>query len=163
MSLCAGPAVGPGVSADFGSNRVLLDVAQGPEEVIRVQRTGEISVLPQMPAPAVHAVDILGIEKIGPAQGFGQRIFPLRRGDQVDMVGHQAIAVDSDPKLLRLLFEQLQENDPILVHEEYVLLVVTPLGNVVGQARYDDSGDPWHNSKSTEYEAPVKNKISKRP
>jgi hypothetical protein len=37
------------------------------------------------------------------------------------------------------------------------------LGNVVGQARYDDSGDPWHGSKSTEYEPPVKNEISKRP
>jgi hypothetical protein len=37
------------------------------------------------------------------------------------------------------------------------------LGDVVGQARYNDSGDPWHNCKSTRCHAPVKNKIRKRP
>ena len=79
------------------------------------------------------------------------------------MVGHQTIAVDSDSKLLRLLFEQLQENGAILINEKYILLVIAPLGDVVGQARYNDSGDPWHDSKSTEYHAPVKNKIRKRP
>lgn len=163
MSRRARPAVRPELPADFSANRVLFDVAQGPQEVFRVQRTGEISILPQMPAPTVHAVDVLGIQKIGPAHELGQRVRPERRGDQVDMVGHQAIAVDSHAEPLRLLFEQLQENDAILVNEKYILLVITPLGNVVGQARYNDSGDPWHDIKSTEYLASVKNKIGKRP
>jgi hypothetical protein len=116
-----------------------------------------------MSASAVHAVDVLGIQKIGPAHELGQRIRPERRGDQVNMVGHQAIAIDSHAKPLRLLFEQSQEYDAVLVNEKYILLVIAPLGDVVGQARYNDSGDPWHDSKSTEYHAPVKNKIGKRP
>ena len=76
MGRRAGPAVRPGLPADFGANRILLDVAQGPQEVLRVQRTGEIPILPQMSASAVHAVDVLGIQKIGPAHELGQRVLP---------------------------------------------------------------------------------------
>ena len=105
MSPRAGPAVRPGVPADLGSDRILLNVAQGSEVVLSIQRTGEIPVLPQMAAPAVHAVNVLCVDKIAATYGLGQRIVLERCGDKVDMVCHQTISVDSHAKLLRLLFQ----------------------------------------------------------
>jgi len=57
----------------------------------------------------------------------------------MDVVRHQAVAVDCHFELLRLFPEQAQENNPVVVNKEHILFVITALGDMVGYPRNNNS------------------------
>ncbi len=67
--------------------------------------TGKEAILPKMAAAAVEAVDVLGVAKVGAAEGFGQRLRRRGAGDEVDVVGHQAPAEDLEAVFFGVFFE----------------------------------------------------------
>jgi len=79
----------------------------------------------------VEAVDILRIAKVRAAHRFGERILCLRYSDYVNVVGHETIADDVQAVFGGLLGEQLQIYMPIIIDKEYVLTIVSPLGDMM--------------------------------
>lgn len=111
------------------------------------QRAGIEAVLPQVAAAAVQVIDILRIKKMGSADGLGQRLRIGRSGNEVDVIGHQAPAEDLKAVFFGLLFEDRQVHPPVVIDEEDILAVVTPLGNMVRYFGYCYACFSWHNRK----------------
>jgi hypothetical protein len=57
----------------------------------------------------------------------------------VNVICHQAVAVNCHFELLRLFPEQAQKNDPVVIDEENILFVITALGDMVGYPRNNNS------------------------
>ena len=100
-----------------------------------------------MAAAAVHAVDVLGVEKVGSAYGFGECGGVARDRDDVDVIDHQAISQHVQAEPLRLLFEPVEIYLAVIVNEENVLLVIAALSDVVRHVFKNYSGQSWHNRK----------------
>jgi 2-polyprenyl-3-methyl-5-hydroxy-6-metoxy-1,4-benzoquinol methylase len=64
------------------------------------------------------------------------------------MIGHQTVPLNSHPKLLRLLSQNLKIRATVIINEKYILTIVPALGHMMGAIRYDDSRYSWHNRKS---------------
>lgn len=99
--------------------------------MLLAQWAGIKPVLPEMPRAAVHAVDVLRVDQVRSADGFGERIFAPGAGDDMDVVGHKAIAQYLKSELCRLFAQQPQVHSAVVVNEEYVLPVVAALGDMV--------------------------------
>ena len=82
---------------------------------------------------------------MGSPDGSSQGIFVTRCGNQMNMVGHQAPSLNLKTKFLCLFFEQIKIDQPIIVKKEYVLTVVTPLGDMMRKVRYYNSCYTRHN------------------
>ena len=82
---------------------------------------------------------------------------------RMDMVGHQAIALDRQLVLVHLLEQQPEVRITIISNEEHVLAIVSPLRDVMRAIRYDDPGNPWHARILHPFESPVKWKIGDCP
>ena len=104
-------------------------------------------ILPEMAASFVHSVYVLGVDEICSADGFGERGFCVRDADDVDVVGHEAIALDLEAVFLRLLAEKFAVDVAVVVDEEYILAVVAALSDVVRGTGYYDSGLSRHACK----------------
>lgn len=61
-----------------------------------------------MPGRAQARVDIASIVAMHEPEGPAQTIHVLRHGDDVNMVGHQAIGPDRDPRLPSGLRQQIE-------------------------------------------------------
>jgi len=59
-----------------------------------VHRAGVEPILPQVAAATVKAVDVLRVEIMRATHGLRQRILGVREGNQMDVVGHQAVPDD---------------------------------------------------------------------
>ena len=92
----------------------------------------------------MQPVYILRVGKMRAAQGLCERILFLRRGDEMDVVGHEAISVNEEAVLRRGALEQAEVYAAIIVDEEHVLMIVAALRDVVRATGNDDSGDTWH-------------------
>ena len=108
------------------------------------------AILPQMPAPAVCTVDVLGIPEMSPADSLGERLFARGHSDEVKVVGHQAIAEDLQAESLRFLSEHCQIHAAVIVSEEDVLSVVAALDHMVRHLRHHDSGNTRHELDPTD-------------
>lgn len=60
------------------------------------------------------------------------RRFVLRRADDMDVVGHQAVDVNGESEPPTLFDEDSEAGPSVVVHGKHVLAVVAALGNVVG-------------------------------
>ena len=100
-----------------------------------------------MAAAAVHAVDVLGVEIMSSADGFGECGAIARDRDDVDVIVHQAIGQHVQAEPLRLLFEPVEINLAVIVDEENVLPIVAALSNVVRHVFKNYSRQSWHNRK----------------
>lgn len=83
---------------------------------------------------------------MGLANGPAQSILRGRNGDQVDVIGHQAVGPDLDPALPARLGHQVEIRDVVLVAEKRLLPTVPPLGNVMRITRYNHSCNPRHDA-----------------
>jgi len=70
-----------------------------------------------------------------------------RGGDQMDVVGHQAVTVDGQTEPFGLPCEYFQIDAAVIMDEEDVLAVIAALGNVMWAVRHDDSGYSWHSAE----------------
>lgn len=59
------------------------------------------------------------------------RLGAAGNGDDVDVLGHQAVAEDHEAELLAFLLEGLEVEKTVVVGEEYVLAVVASLSGVM--------------------------------
>ena len=107
--------------------------------MVAIQRAGEEPVFPHVSAAPVQTVHVLRIQLVHALQGPRQRILALRRGDQVNMVRHQAIPLDPQRETRRRLPEVLEKYLPVRAHEENIHAIVATLRHVVGNARNHDS------------------------
>jgi hypothetical protein len=112
-----------------------------------IQGAGEKTVLPQVPRAAVHAVDVSSVEVVGASQRLGQRVLPLGRGNEVNVIGHQTIGVQDQAELLGVSEQQLQVDLTVIVNEEHILTIVAPLRDMMRAPRNDGSGDSWHSGQ----------------
>jgi len=79
------------------------------------------------------------------------------------VVAHQAIALDRQAVLVRLLGQKLQIHPPIVVDEEHILPVVAPLRDMMGTADHNCPCKPWHDAKLPSPHAAVNHKIGDCP
>ncbi len=95
----------------------------------------------------MHAVDVLRIVKVRPAHRLRQRVRPLWRADNVNVVCHQAIAMNCKAIGLALLIENGQVHPAVVVNKENVLTVIATLRDMVGDTRKNYSGGSWHGGR----------------
>ena len=134
----------PRVAYDSGPHRMALHVYQRRPEVVLVQGARVEPILPQVSATTVEPVDILGIELADTLHRPRQRLLESRRADEVDMVGHQAVAIEREREPLASFPKKLQKQASVVIDEENVLMVVTPLRNMVRATRNDNTRHPRH-------------------
>ena len=141
----AAPRVVLRTTHDARPNRIPFDVPDRRPEVFIIERAGEESPLPQMPADCLRPVHVLRIAQIERFHDQRERIGACRNADKVDVVGHEAIGQYFEPMLDRVLQEQLQISPAVVVAEEDVIASIAALGDVMmGETRDDYSGEPWH-------------------
>jgi hypothetical protein len=112
-----------------------------------VHRTGIETVLPQMPAPAVHTVNVLGIKKMGPTNSLSKSHVISGDGDDMNMIGHQAIAQHVQAEPLGLFLEQFEVNRSVIGYKENILLIISTLSDVMRNIFQNYSGYSRHNRK----------------
>lgn len=102
------------------------------------------AVLPEVAAAPVQAADVLRVAPVRAADGAGQTGFVGRHGQQVDVVGHEAVAEDGDAGRGAVVAEEVEVDAAVVVGEEDVLVVVAALGDVVRAVRNDDTSVARH-------------------
>ena len=84
---------------------------------------------------------------MGLADGPTQAVRGPGHGDQVDVIGHEAVRPDFNLLGKAELGHQLQVAEVILVAEKRLLPAVSPLGDVVRQTRDDDTCQSGHEGR----------------
>lgn len=90
----AGPSEGLGRGHDAGANRVALGVTECGPEVALVQRAGVEAALPDVSASRLPGIEVGGVASVRIAEREGKGLRPPRDGDEMNMVGHEAVAED---------------------------------------------------------------------
>ena len=67
-----------------------------------------------------------------------------RYDDQMDMVGHQAIAREREVVALRVFLKELPVDEAVGIGFEYYLACVASLGHVMRRIDRDDAGESGH-------------------
>ena len=91
------------------------------------------TTLPQMAASLVKAIYVLRVSKVRPADRPGQRCVTMWYRHKVNVIAHQTITDNLQAVPATLLFQKLQIHSPVFIYKEDILLVVTPLGNMMGK------------------------------
>ena len=112
--------------------------------MLAAERTRVETVLPEVAATTMHAVDVLGVKKMCSSDGFAKSLFIAGDSDQMDVVGHQAKSEDVKAPLLRLPLQHFKIDVLVVIDEENILTVVPPLDNVMRNTFYYYSCKPWH-------------------
>ena len=105
---------------------------------------GEEAVLPEVSAGAVQAVEALGVDAVGTSEGLGERVGALGDGDEMNVIGQQAVAEQGDAVDGALAAQGVEVEAAVVVGEQDVLAVVATLGDVVGDSWSDEAGFSGH-------------------
>jgi hypothetical protein len=84
-----------------------------------------------MSPPPLTKIDLPRVTPVRFPDGSPQSIGRLRDGDQVDVVGHQAISPNLHPVLPAPLTHQLQVRSVVLQAKKRLLPTISPLRNVM--------------------------------
>jgi hypothetical protein len=93
-----------------------------------------------MSGPFALSVEALGKAHVQGLERLLQAIVGGRHGNQMNMVGHQAIGQHLNLMLVGVLFKPCQVNLSILIGEKDTLTSIAALRDVVGKAGKDGSG-----------------------
>lgn len=93
-------------------------------------------------------VDIASIMAMHEPEGPPQSVHIFRHGDDVDMVGHQAIGPDRHARLPRGLRQQIEIQRIIVIFKKRPLPPVTTLRDVMRDARQDEARKAGHDAIS---------------
>lgn len=126
---------------------VELNVTQGGDEVHGVEHAGVEATLPQATGAGEAAVEVLGILGIDGLNEFRNAIRLVGAGNEVEMIGHEAIGEDINFAALGVTLEEGEEVRIVAVGEEGLLAVVTALGNVEPMIRRGKTGFAGHTLK----------------
>lgn len=81
---------------------------------------------------------------VHPPNAASQRVSPVRDGNQVDVIGHQAIAQQLHVMKLAVFGEQFQVEFPVSIREESSGAVIAALRDMLGHANGDHASDSRH-------------------
>jgi len=95
--------------------------------------------LPQVSGTPAPGVDVLSVAPMDALEQDRQRIRPIRRDHQVDMIGHEAIGQHSSLGVGELLGKQRKIHFVIGGAEKHPLAVSSALGHVIRESWYDAS------------------------
>lgn len=111
-------------------DRVAFHIANRTPEV-RFIHTGKEAPLPEMSRGAVAMVEVKRVGAMSVADGWGQRPFVFRHGNEVDMIGHQRVGPNFQSVSRTSAREESKINPPILVIDERDDTPVTALCDVM--------------------------------
>ena len=74
--------------------RIQFDVAHGARAILLIQRGGKKAALPEMTHAMIAAIAIAGLLHVSQPERPRQGEFVLRHGNEMNMIGHQAIGPD---------------------------------------------------------------------
>jgi len=83
-------------------------------------------------AGALFQVVVAGVVGVRGPKCVGHRIGAFRDGDEVNVVGHEAIGEDAEVGVRVKLAEEVEVEGVVAVVEEDLLAAVAALGDVVG-------------------------------
>lgn len=144
MGLGAAPMPGVAMGDEAGAHRIALDIGENGGEVARFDGAGVETMAPEMAGFGAADVEPAGIIVVGEADGAGESVGRGGGDDDVDVVGHEAIAEDVDVVGGGVLLEEFEVDFAVDVGEEDVLAVVAALGDVVRAVGDDDAGASGH-------------------
>jgi len=101
-----------------------------------------------MAGPAVAGVDEAGVAAVRVGEGAPQAMLVRGDGDQVHVVGHQAIGPDLTAGAARGFGEEVTVERVVGVFEERLLAAVAALRDVIGNAGNDDAREPGQGASS---------------
>jgi len=93
-----------------------------------------------MTGHAQPSVDLSGVVTVGVAECAAQAVVVGRDGDDVHVVGHQAIGPDRDIGAMRRFGKEIEIERIVAIFEEGLFAPIATLGDVVWDAWEDDSG-----------------------
>ena len=115
----------------LGTDGVHIGVDERIDQACGAKGAGVEAILPEVSAVTGSEVEALGVDQVGLADGQGHGAFVAGDGNQVDMVGHQAIAKDAKVVFAALAVEGLEVEEAVGVGAENSLAVIAALGDVV--------------------------------
>ena len=104
-----------------------------------------IPPLPEVPGAVQAQIEHPGVLALNALQQPGKRALPVRNQNQMDVIWHQAVGLNGNPVVVRKFREQIQVEKAISLTKKDLLAIVTPLGDVVRDARNHNSIRTWHN------------------
>ena len=125
-----------------------------------IHGAGEEPILPEMPAAVVETIENLRVTEVGSSNGFLETVCLFRYGHDVDVVGHKAVANDVQSMSTAFFFQESQVGGSVQVGEEYILLVIAPLSNVMRFPGYYDSCCACHGLTLLDMPAGVNNQMT---
>jgi len=141
-----GAAPGPigGRSDEVGADGIAFDVGEDGGEVAGFDRARIEAILPEVAGLGSADVEVAGVIVVGKTDGAGEGAGGGGRGDDVDVVGHEAVAEDVDLVGGGVFLEEREVEGTVGIREEDVLAVVAALGDVVRAVGDDDAGAAGH-------------------
>jgi hypothetical protein len=109
-----------------------------------VERTGEISALPEVTRAPGGSITAGCVFRVGALEGFGQGIGAFRNGDEMHVIRHQGVAENADLVGLAVACERCKIPLPVAVRMENGLPVIATLRYVVRYAGKDGSRAAGH-------------------
>ena len=119
----------------FRADGIQLHITRRRQQIRLVHDEGSKTSLPQIALPLLAEIDAPRVASMRLADGPPQAILGFRRRNQMDVIGHQAIAPNLDPFLTAPLGHQFDVGRVVLVVEKGLLSTVATLGDVVRQSR----------------------------
>ncbi len=141
------PVLGP--LGQAGADRVERDIAQRADQMRLVHRHRAEAALPQMAGHAHPGIDVAGIVAVHVAEGAAETFLIARHGDDVNVVGHQAVGPDLDPCPSCRIRQQVEVQFVVAILEEGLLAAVAALRHVVRDAGEHDAWEAGHGWRLT--------------
>ena len=128
----------------IGVDRVRFHILGHHPNVAVFDRAGIEPRLPDVAAGSTAGVPVARVCRIGASQDAGHGVRALGDGQQVDVIGHQAIRPDDQAELAAVLPEHVEVDGAVLIGEKGGLPAISPGGYVVRKARHDNAGETGH-------------------
>lgn len=119
-------------------------VADGGPKMALVHGEGRETSLPEATLPSFSAVDHRRIALVRDGQRAAKAAGICRNGDEMEVIGEEAVRPDRDLLLLAVLGQEIAVIPIVERSKEGRLAPIPPLSHVVGQARHDEASDSCH-------------------
>jgi hypothetical protein len=145
-SAIAGPGVVLRISHYLGSNWVEINITSAGKQIaIRLYGTALKPSFPRCASALLEPIDPTSMPASQPFHQQTETAGVLSRvDDQVNVIRHQAVAVDSQIERLPKLAKALEVRQAIAVRDEHSFAVVPTLDNVMWVAWHYDAATSWH-------------------
>src|SRR5258708_8001889 len=115
-----------------------------------IQRAGVKSPLPDMTAGGMADIPVCRIPPMRMLESQSERICFARNHDQVNVIGHEAVADQGKLMQSGIISEQVKIDEPFSFRGENELPGISTLGNVVRDIHGNHTSQTGHASKITD-------------